>query len=82
MATDRVGVLVICAVCGKQKKPMGRSGPLGVDYCERYPLDDRCEGYDQEPLVGSLWPGEKASEFGYPCGTDGTREVGEDRDEQ
>ena len=68
--TERVGVLVTCATCGDMKKPIGRSGPLGSSYC-----DDYCPGYRQPPYVGSLWPGESESEFGYSVGDDGTKRV-------
>lgn len=67
---DRVGVLVICCTCGNMKQPIGRSGPLGAMYC-----DNECSGYREQPYPGSLWPGELASDFGYPVGRDGTREV-------
>jgi hypothetical protein len=33
-----------------------------------------CQGYDEPPHVGSLWPGESETEFGYPCGQAGTEE--------
>jgi hypothetical protein len=73
----RVGIEVICTTCGQPKKPLGRSGPLGVPYCEPkyYGEHDGCDGYWQEPKVGSLWPGETSEEFGYPVGSEGTREV-------
>lgn len=45
----KVGIRVTCAVCGDMKKPVGRSGPLGVSYC-----DEECYGYRQQPCVGSL----------------------------
>ena len=50
-----------------RKKPIGRDTPLGLHLC-----DHECDGYYQPPLPGSLWPGERESEFGYPCGTHGT----------
>jgi hypothetical protein len=65
----RVGVMVTCAQCGDMKKPIGRSGPLGAQYC-----DEACNGYRFPPYVGSLWPGETAEQFGYPVGKDGTKE--------
>lgn len=65
----RVGIRVTCAVCGDMKKPIGRSGPLGAEYCT-----DECPGYRAEPYAGSLWPGESAEDFGYPVGADGTEE--------
>jgi len=63
----RVGIAVHCAVCNQTKKPIGRSGLLEWLGC-----DDSCEGYRQEPLPGSLWPGERSEDFGYPVGNDGT----------
>lgn len=68
--SDRVGVIVTCAVCHNMKKPIGRSAPFEAYYCE-----DECPGYRQQPYPGSLWPGERASEFGYPVGDDGTKPV-------
>lgn len=35
---------------------------------------DECDGYDQEPLVGDLWPRETEEEFGYPVSPHGTQE--------
>lgn len=71
----RVGVTVTCATCGYTKKPRGRSEPLGTYYC--IPLWDGhgCPGYYDEPRPGSLWPGERSDEFGYPVGPDGTKEI-------
>jgi hypothetical protein len=65
----RVGIAVYCAHCGRRKKPRGRSAPFGVQYC-----DYDCYGYNREPQVGSLWPGETEQDFGYPIGSEGTRE--------
>lgn len=65
--SERVGIAVHCVVCHARKKPIGRSGPLGMHLC-----DHECPGYYQAPRPGSLWPGETESEFGYPCGDDGT----------
>lgn len=67
----KVGIQVICAVCGNMKKPIGRSGPLGLSYCEAKWDAHGCEGYRQKPYPGSLWPGETEEEFGYPVGVDG-----------
>ena len=64
----KIGVRVNCAECGHQKKPRGRSAPLGVFMCE-----PECSGYYREPLVGDLWPGETEEEFGYPCSDNGTQ---------
>ncbi len=72
----KVGIMVKCAVCGHQKKPRGRSGPLGAIFCEApSPFDDGCEGYGQPPRVGDLWPGETDADFGYPCSDAGTEPV-------
>jgi hypothetical protein len=69
---NRVGVCIKCGVCGQMKKPIGRSAPLDLSYC-----DDACRGYRLKPRPGSLWPGETSEEFGYPIGEDGT-ELAED----
>lgn len=61
---DLRGRYVHCDVCGKRKQPRGRSAPLECNMC-----DWECPGYDAEPRVGSLWPEELASEFGYPVCT-------------
>ncbi len=66
----RVGIRVECAVCGREKCPVGRSAPVGECLC-----DHDCEGYRQEPFVGSLWPGETEEEFGFQIGSDGTEVV-------
>lgn len=68
--TVRIGVMVECAVCGAMKQPIGRSVPLCTYYC-----DWECPGYSQHPRPGSLWPGERSDDFGYPVGTDGTVEA-------
>lgn len=72
----KVGVYVECSVCGYTKKPKGRSGPMGVKYCEApWPGEHGgCAAYWDEPRPGSLWPGETEEEFGYPVGPGGTRE--------
>ena len=69
----RVGVVVHCAECGRMKKPIGRSAPLGASQC-----DDDCSGYGQRPYPGSLWPGESEADFGYPVGNNGTTEASPD----
>lgn len=66
----KVGIRVHCAVCGYTKKPIGRSAPLDMSYC-----DDGCLGYRRPPFVGSLWPDESEAEFGYPVNNDGTEIV-------
>jgi hypothetical protein len=54
--SDEVGVAVYCMVCGKRKKPIGRSAPLEManSLC-----DHECPGYRTPPEPGWLWPGEK-----------------------
>lgn len=68
-ATKR-GIRVKCAVCGRDKRPIGRSASI-----QSYLCADECPGYDQAPYVGSLWPGETDADFGYPCGDHGTEPV-------
>ena len=58
----KVGIRVNCTVCGYEKKPHGRSAPMGIMFC-----DDECSGYLLEPKPGCLWPGETAKDFGYEC---------------
>lgn len=55
------GTAVNCVVCGYRKKPRGRSAPMEMVMC-----DHECPGYDQDPQVGQLWPGETSEDFGYP----------------
>jgi len=51
----------LCVVCGKRKKPRGRSSPLPSMYCS-----SKCRGYDLPPLPHRhLWPGETYEEFGW-----------------
>jgi hypothetical protein len=47
---------VTCAVCGRSKKPLGRSAPLemGPGLC----MDD-CPGYRADPAPDCRWPGEE-----------------------
>lgn len=75
----KVGVMVRCAVCGDMKKPRGRSGPMGMQFCEPAWDGHGCPGYDQDPQAGSLWPGESDEDFGYPVGPHGWKlvEMGE-----
>jgi hypothetical protein len=56
------GKSVTCVVCGKVKRPIGRSAPMEMEtgLCR-----DDCPGYRREPFVGDLWPGETRKEFGY-----------------
>ena len=53
-----------CIVCGMDKPPHGRSVPMesAAGYC----CSHDCKGYWEEPLTGSLWPGESQGDFGYP----------------
>ena len=67
----RVGVKIVCTVCGQMKQPVGRSAPMGPSYC----TDDGCRGYPMPPEPGSLWPGETEVEFGYPVAAAGTIEM-------
>lgn len=62
MASEAVGKSVECAVCGLRKKPWGRSAAVeeANSLC-----DFECPGYQQDPQVGDLWPGETREEFGY-----------------
>ncbi len=49
-----------CAVCRLRKKPSGRDAAAAAanGYC-----DSDCEGYDQEPRAGHLWPDEWQDEL-------------------
>lgn len=67
----KIGIHVECAICRRWKKPLGRSAPLGANYC----YYDDCEGYRQDPQAGSLFPGETEEDFGYQVGVNGTKEV-------
>jgi len=70
LSATRIGVAIECGVCGYVKKPVGRSAPMGMSYC-----DDDCAGYRQAPYPGSLWPRESEADFGYPVGVDGTTDA-------
>ena len=63
---DIEGREVKCTVCGKKKKPVGRSAPVALCgyYCEDNILDpeNSCPGYRQDPQAGWLFHGEKWSE--------------------
>ena len=59
---EEVGVIVRCAVCGRRKKPIGRSAPIALANAL---CDDDCKGYREEPYPGQLWPGETREEFGF-----------------
>jgi len=67
----KVGISVECAVCGRHKCPRGRSAPFELYMCNW----DDCQGYDQEPLIGDLWPDETEEEFGHPVSAHGTKDV-------
>ena len=62
VSDEKAGKAVDCVVCGRRKKPVGRSAPMEManSLC-----DQDCEGYYQEPKPGQLWPGETQEEFGY-----------------
>jgi len=64
----KIGIRVTCAVCGNQKAPRGRSASPVACYC-----NDGCPGYRKEPFVGSLWPNESETDFGFPVESAGTR---------
>ena len=68
LRSDVVGITVFCAVCARAKGPLGRSVPIESSMC-----NSSCKGYDEEPFVGSLWPGESEFDFGYEVGPYGTR---------
>lgn len=61
-----IATRVVCARCGRDKAPVGRSIPLpmcGGALCER----DLCSGYAEEPFPDCRWPGEEV------CGPGCTR---------
>lgn len=70
----KTGIYVTCLVCHRQKKPRGRSAPMGMSMCEDSSIFNPhgCDGYAQEPRVGDLWPRETEEDFGYPCSDEGT----------
>lgn len=67
LRADFFGIAVTCATCGRRKKPVGRSAPIGLSLC-----DYDCEGFYRSPRSGSLWPGESEADFGYPVANVGT----------
>lgn len=77
LSATKIGIAVICAVCGYRKKPIGRSAPVGMVMCEyHFPGDpSNCDGYNERPYAGHLWPGESEADFGYPVPNDGTTEA-------
>lgn len=58
---DYFGYRAKCTVCGRDKKPIGRSAPMEMRMCW-----DECPGYRKEPLPSNLWPHESEADFGYP----------------
>ena len=70
LSRTKRGIAVECQVCGVIKAPIGRALPAGLYRCQ----PSECEGYDEPPFPGSLWPGESEAEFGYPVGVVGTKE--------
>lgn len=68
MKPQYIGIRVDCAVCKQMKQPHGRSAPVQAMYC-----DDRCSGYNADPMPGCLWPGESSADFGYTHCTNATR---------
>ena len=69
MAAKIIGIRVTCAICGRTKKPHGRSAPMASSYCDA----NECEGYYLDPVPGCLWPGETDEDFGFPCCSAATR---------
>ena len=60
--SEEIGKAVDCVVCGRRKKPAGRSAPIEManSLC-----DHECEGYYKDPQPGYLWPNETREDFGY-----------------
>jgi hypothetical protein len=77
----RIGISLECTICHRTKAPRGRSVPMAMisSMCTLSWPDEpgHCAGYYEEPIPGSLWPRETDEEFGFPCSTDGTREMTE-----
>ena len=63
------GTAVECILCKRTKKPSGRSAPAEMAY---WLCQHGCRGYELEPRVGQLWPGETVLEFGYRLGEYGS----------
>ena len=63
-AKMNVGQEIVCRVCGKVKRPKGRSVPLELEdsLCGQLDsdLNEVCLGYRQPPYPSSLWPGEES----------------------
>lgn len=51
-----IGERAICRTCSKPKAPAGRD--LATAAAGSWCTAHECEGYDQEPKPGTLWPGE------------------------
>lgn len=62
---DPHGISVTCTICDRTKMPIGRSVPFEMSAGS---CTSECEGHRKDPYPGSLWPMERASEFGYACG--------------
>lgn len=75
---NKFGVRVECLTCGRPKNPRGRDA--GVYMASSYCTREGCQGYDDEPRAGSLWPGESEADFGFPvcdcCGVEVREETG------
>ena len=66
----RIGISVECAMCRRTKQPHGRSAPMGSSFC-----DDDCDGYDQDPQAGCLWPGETEEDLGFAICSNATKDL-------
>lgn len=75
LSNKKIGICIYCQECGKLKQPWGRSVPIST--ANIYCYHDNCEGWDKEPLSGSLFPGESEYDFGYPCSDNGTKIIDE-----
>ena len=64
----KIGIAVICELCGKTKQPIGRSAPIGLSLC-----NEECKGYNEFPYPGELWTDESEQDFGYPVKDSGTK---------
>lgn len=54
--TARCWEMPYCSVCGLRKRPIGRDpGAAASSYC-----NPDCDGFDEAPTSGHLWPGEHA----------------------
>jgi hypothetical protein len=64
----------VCAVCGRRKKPRGRSAPIEMSMC-----DQDCPSYYDEPRSGHHWPGEECDIF---CTGDGAKSAAAEKEEE